>query len=67
VVANALDAGCLVDHIGDAITFTDGFGGAFGYTCTAGDAFFKNFHGHGYFSNRDMLDYKLTDAEKRVK
>jgi hypothetical protein len=66
-MADALNAGLLVDHIGDAIAFADGFGGAFRYARAAGDAFFKNFHCHGYFSNIDMLGYKLTDAEKRVK
>lgn len=67
MVADTLDAGCLINHVSDAIAFADGFGGAFRNTCATGDAFFKDFHGHGYFSNRDILDYKLTDAEKPVK
>jgi hypothetical protein len=50
VVTDTFDAGCLVDDVGDAVAFTDGFGGTFGDACTTGDAFFKDFHGHGGFS-----------------
>jgi hypothetical protein len=43
----ALDTGGLIDHIGDAIAFADGLGGAFRYASAAGDAIFGNFHCHG--------------------
>jgi hypothetical protein len=49
VVTLALNAGCLVDHIQDTITFTNGFGGAFRDTGTASDAVIFNYHGHGLF------------------
>lgn len=42
----AFNAGFLIDDIQDAVTFADGFGGAFGDTGTAGDAFFSDLHGH---------------------
>ena len=50
VVSDTFDTGSLVDHVGDAIAFADGFGRAFGYACATGDAVFLNFHGHGSFS-----------------
>jgi hypothetical protein len=49
-MAFAFNTGCLIDHVGDAVTFTDGFGRAIGYARAAGDAIFGNFHGHGCFS-----------------
>jgi hypothetical protein len=68
VVTNTFNAGCLVDHIGDAIAFADGFGRAFGYASATGDAIFKNFHGHGSFSvKRFVATTKLTYTGKYVK
>jgi hypothetical protein len=46
----AFNTGFLVDDVRNAIAFADGLGGTFGYACTAGDAIFGNFHGHGYYS-----------------
>jgi hypothetical protein len=68
VVTNAFNAGGLVDYIGNAIAFADGFGRAFGYASAASDAVFKNFHGHGSFSvNRFGMAIKLPDMEYHVK
>jgi hypothetical protein len=50
VMSLAFYTGRLVDHIGDAIAFANGFGWAFGYTRAAGDAIFGNFHCHGHYS-----------------
>jgi hypothetical protein len=55
MVALALHTGSLVDDIGDAIAFADGFGGAFGYASAAGDAIFGNLHCHGRYSFKDLL------------
>jgi hypothetical protein len=49
-VALAFDAGFLIDDVQNTIAFADGFGRAFGQACSTGNAIFKNFHGHGYFS-----------------
>ena len=46
----AFDAGGLVDDVEGAIAFADGFGGAIGDACAAGDAVFCDLHGHGWFS-----------------
>ena len=45
-MAFAFNTGGLVDHIQGAIAFSDGFGGAIGYACAAGDAVILDFHGH---------------------
>ena len=55
VVSDTFDTGSLVDHIGDAIAFADGFGRAFRYARATGDAVFLNFHGHGSFSVKKVL------------
>jgi hypothetical protein len=49
-VALAFDAGFLIDNVQNTIALADGFGRAFGQACSTGNAIFKNFHGHGYFS-----------------
>jgi hypothetical protein len=59
-MAFAFDAGRLVDDVQNSITFADRFGGTFGDTCTARDAVFKNFHGHG----RDS--YKWISCEIKL-
>jgi hypothetical protein len=46
VVTFTFDTGRLIDDIGDTVTFSDGFGWAVGYACTAGDAIFSDLHGH---------------------
>jgi hypothetical protein len=59
-VAFAFDTGRLVDDIQNSIAFADRFGGAFGDASAAGDAVFKNFHGHGRDScKRICCDYKI--------
>ena len=55
VVTHALDTGCLVNHISDAIAFADGFGRAFRYACATGDALFSNLHCHGCYSFKNLL------------
>src|SRR5512145_1131258 len=55
VMALAFDTGGLIDHIGDAIAFGDGFGRAFRYACATGDAIFGNFHCHGSYSFKNLL------------
>ena len=68
MVTNTFNAGCLVDHIGDAIAFADGFGRAFGYASATGDAIFLNFHGHGSFSVKKFVAaIKLTYTGNCVK
>jgi hypothetical protein len=63
IVPNAFDTGGLVDDVQDPIAFTDGFGRAFRYACTTGDAVFLNFHGHGRFSvKRFCTELKLSYA-----
>lgn len=47
VMPLALNAGLLVDHVQDAVAFTDGFGGAFRHARAARDAIFCDLHGHG--------------------
>lgn len=60
-MSDTFNTGVLVDDISDAIPFTDGFSRAFGYACAAGDAVFKDFHGHGHFSvKRFGLTTKVT-------
>jgi len=56
----AFDTGSLIDHIGDAIAFANGFGWALGYARATGDAIFSNFHGHGYYSLKIRCGYKIT-------
>jgi hypothetical protein len=51
----AFHAGGLLDQIGDAIAFGDGFGGAFGDAGAAGDAIFGNLHCHGSYSFKNLL------------
>jgi hypothetical protein len=46
----AFHAGSLIDHVGDAIAFADGLGGALRYARATGDAVFGNFHGHSRYS-----------------
>jgi len=46
-MALAFNAGFLIDDVGNAVTFGNGLGGTFWHACTAGDAIFGNFHGHG--------------------
>jgi hypothetical protein len=46
-MALAFHTGFLINDIGNAVTFTNGLGGTFGYARAAGDAFFGDFHGHG--------------------
>jgi hypothetical protein len=46
----ALDAGFLIDNIGNAVTLVDRLGGTFGYAGATSDAIFGNFHGHGCYS-----------------
>ena len=60
-MAFALNAGGLIDHIQGAIAFSDGFGGAIGYACAAGDAVSLDFHGHEVFSfsNFEILSLVL--------
>ena len=50
VVTDTFNAGCLIDDIQSAVAFGDGFGGAIGQACAAGDAIFCDLHGHGSFS-----------------
>ena len=50
VMALAFDTGSLIDHIGDAIAFANGFCRALWYTRATGDAVFSNFHGHDVYS-----------------
>jgi len=59
-MAFALDACFLVDDVGDAIAFANGFGWALGYARATGDAIFSNFHGHGYYSLKIRCGYKIT-------
>jgi len=49
-VTFAFDTGGLIDYIQDTVAFADRFGWAFGDACTAGDAFFIDFHCHKIFS-----------------
>lgn len=49
-VTFAFDASWLVDH--ENIAFANGFGRAFGDTCTACNAVFHDFHWHSLFSCR---------------
>jgi len=66
-MALAFNAGCLVDYIGNTITFTNGFGWAIGYACATGDAIFSNFHGHNGFSVKEFVtDIKLSYDMKCV-
>ena len=65
VMALAFDTGGLIDHIGDAIAFADGFGGAFGYARAAGDAIFGNFHCHDRYSFKNVYcDYKINSCPR---
>jgi hypothetical protein len=48
-VTFAFDTGGSVNDVEGAIAFGDGIGGAFGQACAAGDAFFNDFHGHGFY------------------
>jgi len=54
-VTLAFDTGSLVNDIGDAIAFANGFGRAFGYARATGDAIFGNFHCHGRYSFKDLV------------
>ena len=66
-MAFAFNTRGLVDHIGDAIAFADGFGWAIGYACATGDAIFSNFHGHNGFSVKEFVtDIKLSYDMKCV-
>lgn len=54
VMAFAFDTGGLVNDVQNTVAFGDGFGGAIGQACAAGDAIVLNFHGHDGFS---ILNY----------
>jgi hypothetical protein len=61
VMSLALNAGSLINDIGDAIAFANRFGRAIGYTRATRDAIFGNFHGHGRYSfNNLVLPYKIN-------
>jgi hypothetical protein len=63
VVTFAFHAGFLIDHVQNAIAFANGLGWTFGDACAAGDAIFKNFHGHGSFSvKRFVADINYRHA-----
>ena len=47
MVADAFNAGGLIDYIEGAIAFGDGFSGAIGHARAAGNTIVLNFHGHG--------------------
>ena len=55
----AFDTGSLIDHIGDAIAFANGFGRAFRYARATGDAIFSNFHGHNVYSICEFTNFKI--------
>jgi hypothetical protein len=52
----AFDTGSLIDYIGDAITFANGFGRAFRYARATGNAIFGNFHCHDVYSICEFTD-----------
>jgi hypothetical protein len=55
VMALAFDTGGLINNIQNAIPFADGFSRALWYARATGDAIFKNFHGHGSYSFKNLL------------
>jgi len=64
----ALDAGFLIDNIGNAVTLVDRLGGTFGYAGATSDAIFGNFHGHGVTPFVGIYcGSKLTDVTGQVK
>ena len=60
VMALAFNTGSLINHIGDAIAFADGFSRAFGYACAAGDAVFGDFHCHDVCSICEFTNLRYT-------
>lgn len=55
VVTFALHTGRLIDNVQNAVTFADGFSGAFGNARATGDAIFSDFHGHDSYSSLKYL------------
>jgi hypothetical protein len=59
-MAFTLDAGLLVNNVGDAIAFADGFGRTFGYTGAASNTIFSNFHRHDVYSICELSNIRYT-------
>lgn len=56
----ALHARRRIDEV-NGIAFSDGSGRAFGFACTARDAFISNFHCHCVYSLIGLIAFSLSE------